>query len=143
MMGETIPKESSYVALDKDQKDACGIPQLKINIGYDDNDEKMIKDYVEQVTEMFTNAGFKNIRSHDGHRNPGNDIHEMGGVRMGKDPKTSILNKWNQMHAAKNVFVTDGASMTSTSTQNPSLTYMAFSARSVDYAVKQMKAKNL
>jgi choline dehydrogenase-like flavoprotein len=92
---------------------------------------------------MFTNAGFKNIAAHDGHRNPGNDIHEMGGVRMGKDPKTSMLNQWNQLHAAKNVFVTDGASMTSTSTQNPSLTYMAFSARSVDYAVKQMKAKNL
>ena len=68
---------------------------------------------------------------------------EMGGVRMGKDPKTSLLNKWNQLHLAKNVFVTDGASMTSTSTQNPSLTYMAFSARSVDHAVKEMKAKNL
>jgi choline dehydrogenase-like flavoprotein len=143
MMGETIPKESSYVALDKDLKDPYGMPQLKINIGYDDNDEKMIKDYIEQITEMFTNAGFKNIRANDGHRNPGNDIHEMGGVRMGKDPKTSMLNEWNQLHAAKNVFVTDGASMTSTSTQNPSLTYMAFSARSVDHAVKQMKAKNL
>jgi choline dehydrogenase-like flavoprotein len=143
MMGETIPKESSYVALDKNLKDPYGMPQLKINIGYDDNDEKMIKDYIEQITEMFTNAGFKNIRANDGHRNPGNDIHEMGGVRMGKDPKTSMLNEWNQLHAAKNVFVTDGASMTSTSTQNPSLTYMAFSARSVDYAVKQMKAKNL
>ncbi|GGC10216.1 GMC oxidoreductase [Dyadobacter sediminis] len=143
MMGETIPKESNYVALDKDLKDPFGIPQLKISVDYDDNDEKMIKDYVEQITEMFTNAGFKNIKARDGHRKPGNDIHEMGGVRMGKDPKTSMLNKWNQLHACKNVFVTDGASMTSTSTQNPSLTYMAFSARAVDYAVKQMKAKSL
>ena len=143
MMGETIPKESNYVALDKDLKDAYGIPQLKISVGYDDNDEKMVKDYIEQVTEMFTNAGFKNIRANDGNRAPGNDIHEMGGVRMGKDPKTSMLNKWNQLHAAKNVFVTDGACMTSTSTQNPSLSYMAFSARAVDHAVKEMKAKNL
>ncbi|NIJ51659.1 GMC oxidoreductase [Dyadobacter arcticus] len=143
MMGETIPKESNFVALDKEQKDAWGIPLLKISVGYDDNDEKMIKDYVEQVSEMFTNAGFKNVKSHDGHRNPGNDIHEMGGVRMGKDPKTSLLNQWNQLHACKNVFVTDGACMTSTSTQNPSLTYMALSARAVDYAVKQIKAKNL
>lgn len=139
MMGETIPKESNYVALDKSLKDPFGIPQLKISVDYDDNDDKMVKDYQEQMTEMFTAAGFKNIRLRDDHRNPGLDIHEMGGVRMGKDPKTSMLNKWNQMHAVKNVFVTDGASMTSTSTQNPSLTYMAFSARAVDYAVKAMK----
>jgi choline dehydrogenase-like flavoprotein len=143
MMGETIPKESSYVALDKTQKDPFGIPMLKINVGYDDNDEKMIKDYIEQVSEMFESAGFKNVKAHDGKRNPGNDIHEMGGVRMGKDPKTSMLNKFNQLHACKNVFVTDGACMTSTSTQNPSLTYMALSARAVDHAVKEMKAKNL
>ncbi|MFC0184448.1 Choline dehydrogenase [Pseudarcicella hirudinis] len=143
MMGETIPKESNYVALDKSQKDPWGIPQLKIAIDYDNNDEKMIKDYFEQLTEMFTNAGFKNIRTRDTKQAPGLDIHEMGGARMGKDPKTSILNKWNQMHACKNVFVTDGASMTSTSTQNPSLTYMALTARAADYAVKQMKMGNL
>ncbi|WP_420148946.1 GMC oxidoreductase [Spirosoma sp.] len=139
MMGETIPKETNYVALDPNLKDPFGIQQLKISIVYDDNDEKMIKDYQEQLTEMFTEAGFKNIKLRDDKRNPGLDIHEMGGARMGKDPKTSILNKWNQMHAVKNVFVTDGACMTSTSTQNPSLTYMAMSARSADYAVKAMK----
>ncbi|MGF7215938.1 choline dehydrogenase-like flavoprotein [Spirosoma lacussanchae] len=143
MMGETIPKESNYVALDSAQKDPFGIPQLKISVAYDDNDDKMVKDYLEQMTEMFTAAGFTNIRTRDDKRNPGLDIHEMGGARMGKDPKTSILNKWNQMHAVKNVFVTDGASMTSTSTQNPSLTYMAMSARSVDYAVKEMKRQSL
>ncbi|WP_025763388.1 GMC oxidoreductase [Dyadobacter tibetensis] len=143
MMGETIPKESNFVALDGAEKDAYGMPKLRIHVAYDDNDEKMVKDYMEQMTEMYTQAGFTNIRTHDSHRIPGNDIHEMGGVRMGKDPKTSLLNKWNQLHNVKNVFVTDGAAMTSTSTQNPSLTYMAFSARSVDYAVKQMKAKNL
>jgi choline dehydrogenase-like flavoprotein len=139
MMGETIPKETNYVALDPTLKDPFGIPQLKVSIAYDDNDDKMVKDYQEQLSEMFTAAGFTNIRVRDDHRNPGLDIHEMGGVRMGKDPKTSMLNKWNQLHACKNVFVTDGACMTSTSTQNPSLTYMAMTARSADYAVKAMK----
>ncbi|TDB67883.1 GMC oxidoreductase [Arundinibacter roseus] len=143
MMGETIPKESNFVALDPSLKDPFGIPQLRISVDYDDNDEKMVKDYLEQMTEMFTMAGFTNIRTSDSKQAAGLDIHEMGGVRMGKDPKTSMLNKWNQLHAVPNVFVTDGASMTSTSTQNPSLTYMAFTARAVDYAVKEMKKKNL
>ncbi len=143
MMGETIPKESNYVALDKTQLDPFGMPKLKISIDYDDNDEKMVKDYLEQMTEMFTVAGFTNIKTYDSHQAPGLDIHEMGGVRMGKDPKTSLLNGWNQLHACKNVFVTDGSSMTSTSTQNPSLTYMAFTARAVDNAVKELKKRNL
>ncbi len=143
MMGETIPKESNYVALDKTQLDPFGMPKLKISIDYDDNDEKMVKDYLEQMTEMFTVAGFTNIKTYDSHQAPGLDIHEMGGVRMGKDPKTSLLNGWNQLHACKNVFVTDGSSMTSTSTQNPSLTYMAFTARAVDYAVKELKKRNI
>ncbi len=143
MMGETIPKESNFVALDGSAKDSFGIPQLRISVGYDDNDEKMVKDYLEQMTEMFTVAGFKNIRTSDSKQAAGLDIHEMGGVRMGKDPKTSLLNKWNQLHACKNVFVTDGACMTSTSTQNPSLTYMALTARAVDYAVKEIKKGSL
>ena len=143
MMGETIPKESNYVALDKSKTDPYGMPQLKVSIDYDENDEKMTQDYIEQMTEMFTNAGFTKIQAKDSKQDPGLDIHEMGGVRMGNDPKTSLLNKWNQLHACNNVFVTDGASMTSTSTQNPSLTYMAFTARAVDYAVQEMKKMNL
>jgi len=143
MMGETIPKESNYVALDESKVDQWGIPQLRISVDYDDNDDKMVKDYQEQMMEMFTNAGFTNLRVRDDHRAPGLDIHEMGGVRMGNDPKTSLLNEWNQLHHCKNVFVTDGACMTSTSTQNPSLTYMALSARAADFAVKELKAKNL
>lgn len=139
MMGETIPKETNFVALDPTLKDPFGVPQLRISLAYDDNDEKMIKDYHEQMTEMFTAAGFTNIRTRDSKQAPGLDIHEMGGARMGKDPKTSMLNAHNQLHAVKNVFVTDGACMTSTSTQNPSLTYMALTARAVDYAVKEMK----
>ncbi|MCX2739528.1 GMC oxidoreductase [Pontibacter anaerobius] len=143
MMGETIPKEENYVSLNRDQKDAWGMPLLNISIGYDDNDEKMVKDYQEQMTEMFTKAGFTNIKVTDSNQAPGLDIHEMGGVRMGQDPKTSLLNKYNQLHACKNVFVTDGACMTSTSTQNPSLTYMALTARAADYAVSEMKKGNL
>lgn len=87
MMGETIPKESNYVALDKNLKDPFGIPQLKISVAYDDNDDKMVKDYIEQMTEMFEMAGFKNVKSADSKQAAGLDIHEMGGVRMGKDPK--------------------------------------------------------
>jgi choline dehydrogenase-like flavoprotein len=143
MMGETIPKETNYVSLDPNQKDAWGVPLLHTSIDYDDNDEKMIKDYIEQVSEMFEKAGYTNIKSGDDHRAPGLDIHEMGGARMGRDPKTSMLNEWNQLHACKNVFVTDGACMTSTATQNPSLTYMALTARAADFAVNELKKQNL
>ena len=143
MMGETIPKESNFLALDTDKKDEWGMPLIKINVDYDSNDDKMVKDYHEQLTEMFTKAGFQDIKTTDSHQPPGLDIHEMGGVRMGNDPKTSMLNKWNQLHACKNVFVTDGSCMTSTSTQNPSLTYMAFAARAADYAFSQLKKGEL
>lgn len=143
MMGETIPKESNTVSLDTGRKDEWGIPLLKINIDYDDNDEKMIRDYIEQMTEMFTRAGFTDIKATDSKQAPGLDIHEMGGVRMGGDPRTSLLNKWNQLHACRNVFVTDGACMTSTSTQNPSLTYMALTARAAHHAIDQLKKGEL
>ena len=99
----------------------------------------MVKDFEEQFTEMYEKAGFVNIQMNDSKQAPGLDIHEMGGVRMGKDPKTSLLNEWNQMHACKNVYVTDGACMTSTATQNPSLTYMALTARACDHAIRESK----
>lgn len=143
MMGETIPSESNRVSLDPKKKDEWGMPLLDVSVEYGENEEKMIDDFFEQMTQMYAKAGFKNIRTHDSHQAPGLDIHEMGGVRMGKDPGTSLLNKWNQLHACKNVFVTDGACMTSTGTQNPSLTYMALTARAVDYAVNEMKKNNL
>ncbi len=139
MMGETIPKETSTVQLDRNLKDKYGLPQLRVSIGYDENDEKMLQDFHQQFKEMYELAGFKNITPIDTKRLPGNENHEMGGVRMGKDPKTSLLNAFNQMHLCKNVFVTDGSCMTSTSTQNPSLTYMALTARAVDYAIKEKK----
>ena len=143
MMGETIPKESNQVSLDADQKDEWGIPLLKVNVDYDDNDEKMLTDFFEQFTEMYERAGFTNIQTRDTGQAPGLDIHEMGGCRMGKDPKTSLLDAHNRLHACPNVFVTDGASMTSTSTQNPSLTYMALAARAVDFAVQEKNKQNL
>jgi choline dehydrogenase-like flavoprotein len=143
MMGETIPKEANHVRLSADQKDDWGIPLLVTSIDYDDNDRKMRQDFFDQLSEMYEAAGFTNIKTSESSQAPGLDIHEMGGVRMGKDPKTSMLNEWNQIHACKNVFVTDGACMTSTSTQNPSLTYMALTARAVDHAVSEMKKGNL
>lgn len=143
MMGETIPKITNFVTLDEQLKDPYGMPQLRISVDYDDNDHKMTQDFIDQFSEMFTKAGFKNLKIRNTNHPPGLDIHEMGGIRMGKDPKTSLLNKWNQLHACQNVFVTDGACMTSTSTQNPSLTYMALSARAANYAVDALKKKLL
>ncbi len=142
-MGETIPKETNFLALDKEKKDEWGIPQISFNVAYDDNDEKMLKDFFEQYTEMFEKAGFTNIKTNDSKQAPGLDIHEMGGVRMGNDPKTSMLNKWNQMHNVPNLFVSDGACMTSTSTQNPSLTYMAITARAANHAIDLLKKNEL
>ncbi len=143
MQGETVPQEQNHVRLSPDKTDEWGIPQLITSIGYTENDEKVLKDFLEQGAEMLEKAGCKNIRPRDSGQAPGLDIHEMGGVRMGKDPKTSLLNKWNQLHACKNVYVTDGACMTSTGTQNPSLTFMAFSARSANHAVEELKKQNL
>ena len=139
MMGETIPKETNYVNLDPDKKDEWGIPLLVANVAYDHNDELLIKDFLEQSSEMLSNAGVKDIVQVDNHWAPGRDIHEMGGCRMGKDPKTSLLNGWNQLHHCKNVFVTDGACMTSTANQSPSILYMAFTARAAGFSVDQLK----
>jgi choline dehydrogenase-like flavoprotein len=143
MMGETVPIESNHVRLHPDLKDKYGIPQLIISCDWAENDDKMVNDYVEQSKEMFEKAGFVNIKANDTKSPPGSDIHEMGGVRMGKDPKTSLLNAWNQVHACPNVFVTDGACMTSTGTQNPTLTFMAITARAANHAVDEMKKNNL
>src|SRR5262245_50010118 len=103
----------------------------------------MIKDFLTQSSEMLEKAGVKNINTRDTKQAPGLDIHEMGGCRMGKDPKTSLLNKWNQFHNCKNVFVTDGACMTSTGNQSPSILYMALTARAANHAVEEMKRGNL
>ncbi|MBL7744073.1 MAG: GMC family oxidoreductase [Chitinophagaceae bacterium] len=143
MQGEAIPKEGNHVRLSPDQKDDYGMPLLITSVGYDDNDEKMLKDFLEQGKEMFEAAGAKNISINDSKQAPGLDIHEMGGIRMGRDPKTSLLNEWNQLHHCKNVFVTDGACMTSTGNQSPSILYMALTARAANHAIEELKKGNL
>jgi choline dehydrogenase-like flavoprotein len=143
MMGETIPIETNHVRLSRDLKDKYGIPQLIVSCEWTDNDERMVEDYLEQTKEMFEKAGFTDIKVEDTKSPPGADIHEMGGVRMGRDGTTSMLNANSQLHSCKNVFVTDGACMTSTATQNPTLTYMALSARAANFAVEELKKGNL
>jgi len=143
MQGETVPQEKNRVYLHKDLKDAWGIPQLVTDIGYTENDMLLLKDFLQQGAEMLEKAGVKDIVAHDSKQAPGLDIHEMGGIRMGNDPKTSLLNKWNQFHHAPNVFVTDGACMVSTSSQNPSLTFMALTARAADHAATELRKGNL
>ncbi len=143
MMGECVPLEKNHVRLHADLKDKYGIPQLIVSCEWSENDDRMVEDYMAQMQEMFENAGFTNIKAEDSKSPPGSDIHEMGGVRMGHDPKTSLLNRYNQLHACKNVYVTDGACMTSTGTQNPTLTFMALTARAANHAVEELKKGNI
>lgn len=143
MQGETVPVEDNHIRLSTDQVDKYGIPQIILSVEWKENDDKMVADFIEQQTLMYEKAGFTNIKVEDSHSAPGSDIHEMGGVRMGRDPKTSLLNEWNQLHHCKNVFVTDGACMTSTSTQNPTLTFMAMTARSANHAVEELNKQNI
>ena len=143
MQGETLPKESNHVRLSKDQQDAWGIPLLVTSVGYDANDDKVVNDFLEQGSQMLEKAGCTNIKKQDTGQAPGLDIHEMGGIRMGKDAATSLLNGNNQLHHCKNVFVSDGACMVSTGTQNPSLTYMALTARAANFAAAELKKGNL
>ncbi len=143
MQGETMPVYENHVRLSETEKDQWGIPQLVTSIGYQANDLKMLTDFNEQAQEMLSKAGAKAVKITDSKQNPGLDIHEMGGARMGKDKETSVLNKFNQIHSCKNVFVTDGAAMTSTGNQNPSLTLMALTARATAYAINEMKTLRL
>ena len=141
--GECLPYHENKVTLNQDVKDKWGMPTLTFDAGWKENEYAMRKDMISSASEMLEAAGFKNVEEYDSGCNPGLGIHEMGTARMGRDPKTSVLNKWNQVHACQNVFVTDGAAMTSAGCQNPSLTYMALSARAADYAVSQLKKLEL
>ena len=143
MQGETVPRYENHVRLSAEARDPWGIPQLVTSIGYTENDDRLTADFLEQGEAMLAAAGVKAIVKRDSRQAPGLDIHEMGGVRMGRDPRTSLLNATNQLHACANVFVTDGACMTSTGTQNPSLTYMALTARAAHHAAAEMKKGNL
>ncbi len=142
--GEQLPDYDNKVSLSKEKKDKWGLPLLDIDCEFKENEYAMRKDMMNSAAEMLESAGMKNISTFDDDKAyPGLCIHEMGTARMGKDPKTSVLNKWNQLHSVKNVFVTDGACMTSSANQNPSITYMALTARATDYAVAEMKKGNL
>jgi len=143
MQGETIPKKENRVYLSADRKDQWGIPLLVTDVGYDDNDEKMVADWLDQSVVMLEKFGCTEIEARDNKQPPGLDIHEMGGVRMGKNPEDSLLNEWNQLHHCRNVFVTDGACMTSTGNQSPSVLYMALTARAANYAAEEFRKGNL
>ncbi len=141
--GEWLPYHDNKVTLNREKLDKFGLPTFVFDVGYKENELKMREDMMNQAAEMLEAAGLKNVRTWNSTPSPGLGIHEMGTARMGRDPKTSVLNEWNQVHEAKNVFVTDGAFMTSAACQNPSLTYMAMTARAADYAVKELKRMNL
>jgi choline dehydrogenase-like flavoprotein len=141
--GETLPYHENNISLDKNVKDKWGLPVLAMDCEIKENEKKMRKDMAADGVEMLEAAGLKNVRANDGNYEFGMGIHEMGTARMGRDPKTSVLNGNNQVWDAPNVFVTDGACMVSASCVNPSLTYMALTARAADFAVKELKKGNI
>lgn len=141
--GECLPYHENQVSINKDKKDAFGLPTLNIDAEWKDNERAMRKDMMAAAAEMLEASGFKDVKTYDAPDNIGLGIHEMGTARMGNDPRKSVLNKWNQVHEAQNIFVTDGACMTSSACQNPSLTYMALTARAADHAVSEINKGNL
>ena len=141
--GEVLPYHENRMFLDYNKIDSYGLPKIVFDAEFKENEKRMKEDWKIQAAEMLENAGCKDVTINDSNAPIGKGIHEMGTARMGRDPKTSVLNKYNQIHSVKNVFVTDGAFMTSSGTQNPSLTYMAFTARAVDHAVSELKKLNI
>ncbi len=141
--GECLPYNDNRITLNKEQKDKWGLPLIAISCEFKNNEKKMHEDMTSSCAEMLESVGYKNVHASSQISFPGNANHEMGIARMGKDPKTSVLNSYNQMHEVKNVFITDGSAMASCSHVNPSLTYMAFTARACDYALKELKKGNI
>jgi choline dehydrogenase-like flavoprotein len=141
--GEILPYHENRMWLDRDKKDRHGLPMLAVDAIARENEIRMQKDMLADAAEMLESAGYKNVTVRSDSYNVGNSIHEMGTARMGADPKKAVLNKYNQVHACKNVFVTDGSFMVSSACQNPSLTYMAFTARAANHAVEELKKGNL
>jgi choline dehydrogenase-like flavoprotein len=141
--GEVLPYFENRMYLDPNQKDKWGMPIVVFDAEIRENEHKMRVEMLSDAIEMLESAGLKNVKGHNDQYALGMAIHEMGTARMGKDPKTSVLNAHNQVHEAKNVFVTDGACMTSAACVNPSLTYMAMTARAANFAVDELKRKNL
>jgi choline dehydrogenase-like flavoprotein len=141
--GEMLPYHENKISLNKNVKDKWGLPVLDMDVEIKENEKKMRVDMMNDMKEMLEASGVKDVNTYDGGYEVGMGIHEMGTARMGRDPKTSVLNGHNQVWDAQNVFVTDGASMASASCVNPSLTYMALTARAADFAVNELKKQNL
>jgi choline dehydrogenase-like flavoprotein len=141
--GEMLPNHENKVSLDSSRKDKWGLPVLKIDCATGENEHLMRQDMMADMAEMLDAAGMKDVRTFDNGYFPGMGIHEMGTARMGRDRRTSVLNAHNQVWDAPNVFVTDGSCMASTACQNPSLTYMALTARAADHAVRELNRRNL
>jgi choline dehydrogenase-like flavoprotein len=141
--GEQLPRYDNHVSLDPERTDKWGVPLLRISAAWSDNEKRLLEDAAQQAAEMLEAAGCVKVRPYNNASPPGFCIHEMGTARMGRDPKTSVLNAHNQSHDVPNLFVTDGACMTSSAHHNPSLTYMALTARAADYAVEELKRRNL
>lgn len=141
--GECLPDYDNKITLDHGTKDQWGLPVIEIDFSFNDNEYEMMKDIQLTSAEMLEKAGFRDVETFNYHKVGGSTVHEMGTARMGHDPRTSVLNKHNQMHEVKNVFITDGSCMTSSASQNPSLTYMALTARAVDFAFEELKKGNL
>jgi choline dehydrogenase-like flavoprotein len=141
--GEVLPYHENNISLHATKKDKWGLPVLAIDVEIKENEQKMRKDMMSEGAAILEAAGLKNVKEFDNGYGFGQGIHEMGTARMGRDPKTSVLNEWNQVWDCKNVFVTDGACMTSASCVNPSLTYMALTARAANHAVSELKKGNL
>ena len=141
--GEMLPSHKNFVTLDRNHKDKYGLPVLNFDAAHQENELMMSKAIIEDAVEMLSAAGYRDVSSFSMQANVGAGIHEMGTARMGRDPKTSVLNGWNQMHACKNVYVTDGSAMASSACQNPSLTYMALTARAANHAVEELKRGNV
>jgi choline dehydrogenase-like flavoprotein len=141
--GECLPRPENRITLDPEKKDKWGVPALRISAAWSENERAALRDMAVTAAEMLEAAGVRNINSYVQDNPPGLTIHEMGTARMGRDPRTSVLNGFCQTHDVPNLFVTDGACMTSSANQNPSITYMALTARAVDYAVERMKRNEL
>jgi len=141
--GEMLPHHDNAVTIDEGKTDKWGLPVLKIDCATGENERLMRKDMASDMAETLEAAGVKDVTTFDHEYFPGAGIHEMGTARMGRDPKTSVLNEWNQVWDARNVFVTDGSCMASTACQNPSLTYMALTARAADHAVRELNRRQL
>jgi choline dehydrogenase-like flavoprotein len=142
-MGEVLPRFENHVRIDKNVVDAWGIPALNVRARYTDNEFNMARDAVETLADVCQAAGFEVLHRNEKMFPPGHSIHELGTCRMGDNPKTSVLNKWNQSHDIKNLFVVDGSSFVTGGSQNPTMTIVALALRASEYLAEQLRKGDL